>query len=207
MFCGHRTASSRFGGQWGRWSASTLITAVGRQKPSLQLFIFHFGGRVWQRPKWPNKQNATKTNNSSALDLLGTNYRQICALLLLMLLCCTLLLIEQYKVFCKLLYLHESHAVQRNLLISENKKKYFACGALPRVYSSLNAFHHLGYSHSISGAWNSFNGNVCALIKIENCIQNVLHGFEQSSGMCRHLSPRDPSTPRIDFVPFAFHFT
>lgn len=73
-----------------------------------------------------NKQNATKTNNS-ALDLLGTNYRQICALLLLRAAaacCCTLLLIEKYKVFCKLLYLHESHAVERNLLIFDiNKSK------------------------------------------------------------------------------------
>lgn len=42
------------------------------------------------------------------------------------------------------------------------------------------------HTRSIPGTSNSFNGNVCTLIKIENCIQNVLHGISQVNSMCRH---------------------
>lgn len=57
------------------------------------------------------------------------------------------------------------------------KKSNFACGAWL-----------LSISHSTFQ--NSFNGNVCTLIKIENCIQNVLHEILQANGMCRHRASR-----------------
>lgn len=117
---------------WGQnyytmWTVATMervqfdhcVRTTKALRSSFSFFIWRT--RVRPRPKWPNKQNATRTNNSAHLicsePIIGKYVRCCCCC------CCTLWLIEKYKVFCELLYLHEIHAVQRNLLIFDNNQK------------------------------------------------------------------------------------